>query len=127
MTSAIVTAQKLRILENGDNSGQGEIYYGFEVNHQSFFDMTRKDPIKAKDGETINLNESRQVDNLSDKNPLIINGYVNERDGLFSSDETSSFQIIYTKKVSFGKGRHSIIFQDGRNFKGYLDIKISLL
>ena len=127
MASAKITLKQIRVIKDGDSLDKGELYYWFCANEQQIIKFDRKDFKKVTDGETIFSNETIQVNNLRRNNPLVVTGYANEKDGLFSQEEKARCNIVFEEKENFGQGNRTVVVQDGNNFKVFFDFNITLL
>lgn len=117
-TKLKVTFTTIRVTNNGEWTGKGELYWNLQVDDQIVAQVPVGNPLKAADGETINVNQAWPVTKEAGQT-LTIDGSVGERDNL-DKDDFASFRDAYTGAMSWGSGTHSRRLRDGN-----LDVNVA--
>jgi hypothetical protein len=128
-TKIKVLFEKLYVADHGDPNFEpkGELYYRLKVDNTTLAMVTRNNPLKVADGQTIFLNKSVEVEKNANEF-LCINGYVGEMDPGKGdkNDEKDTINIVYRENRIWGAGRHSVEFVD-QGLKVILHYVISLV
>jgi hypothetical protein len=117
-----VTFSQIRVTNNGEWTGKGELYWDLLVDGQPLGgDGSRSlsNPRKTADGETIVLNGvSRTVTKASGQR-LVVQGNVSEKDNT-DRDETDGFEDVYDTTNNWGIGAYTRTLRDGN-----MDVAVS--
>ena len=92
-----VTFSQIRVTNNGEWTGKGELYWDLLVDGQPLGgDGSRSlsNPRKTADGETIVLNGVSRTITKSSGQRLVVQGNVSEKDNT-DRDETDGFEDVY--------------------------------
>ena len=117
MVNRRIVAESIKVNKDGDPLDRGELYWAVTANNSSLTQRSRNDILKVRNGDTIFLgNQDLVVSNLEGSDTLTIQGFVAERDGIFSSDEQDDFRHIYSQQDQWGLGSYQVILQDTSSF-----------
>lgn len=116
-----VTFTSIKVNNNGEWTGKGEIYYSILIDEEPVFSVSPADAAKVADGETIILQKVYPVAKKEDQS-LTIECSVSEKDNL-DRDETTRFLDEYTYGGGWGIGVHRRVLRD-RNLDVTVTYKI---
>ncbi|MBV1924856.1 MAG: hypothetical protein KUG68_12600 [Flavobacteriaceae bacterium] len=113
-----ISLTSLKVYDNGDPSHEtnGELFYKFKINERTFVEQSRSRPTKVRDGQTINFNNQKTIENVNQKrDEIIFEGFVADKDSGFNKkDEKASFKVTFNWRNKFKKGTNTIYLRDGR-------------
>src|SRR5262245_2348033 len=111
-----ITLEKLYVTDNGDPSQEtnGELYYSFKVNEKSLVSQSKDNPKNVKEGDTIRLNKSEELD-ISNKETIRVSGYAGDVDkGFNGQDEYDDFSLVLSFSNNWKEGNNYVHLVDGR-------------
>ena len=122
-----ITLEKLYVTDNGDPSQEtnGELYYSFKVDGKSLVSQSKDNPKNVKEGETIPLNKSEELD-ISNKETIRLSGYAGDVDkGFNGKDEYDDFSLVLSFSNNWKEGNNYVHLVDGRlNFTLYYNVEV---
>lgn len=111
-----ITLEKLLVTDNGDPSHEtnGELYYSFKVNGAELASRKKSNPRDVKDGATIQLGKTKELD-VSSTATIKISGYVGDVDkGFNGDDEYDDFSVDLNTSNNWKQGSNTVHLVDGR-------------
>ena len=122
-----IVLEKLYVTDNGDPSHEtnGELYYSFKVDDSSLASQSKNNPKDVKDGATIQLNKSKELD-ISNKDTIKLSGYAGDVDkGFNGKDEYDDFSVTLSNSNDWKRGNNSVNLVDGRlNVTLYYNVEV---
>lgn len=94
---------------DGDFAGAGEFSYTFKVDNDIIIQKSQTDPVSAHDGETISINETKEITRGSGETFTVYGSVVEVDDTLtFQNDVAGDFSHEYSKSNSWNPGSKSV-------------------
>jgi hypothetical protein len=117
-----VTFSSIKVNNNGEGSGKGELYWDMLVDGQPLGgdgNRSISNARKTADGEMIVLNAASRTVSKEAGQRLVVEGSVSDKDDL-SKDESTGFSDTYDSHNNWGIGSYSRILRDRK-----LDVVVS--
>ena len=117
-----VTFTSIRVVNNGEWTGKGELYWDFLLDGEPIGgegSRSINNARKTADGETIILNNATRTVTKNVGDSLTVEASVSEKDNL-DKDETASFNNSFSNTGNWGIGNYQRILRDQK-----LDVTVS--